>query len=237
MTGPIALVGSGEWLPVMTEVEAGLLEGRPQKYVQLSTAAGQEGDESLRRWRQLGAAQAERIGVPVDWLPVIDVESANDPALAARVAGAGLIYLSGGDPGYLAEALLGSVVWDAIVAEWKNGAALAGCSAGAMVMGKTVPRFRGWRPGKAASTEALGLLPHLRVWPHFDRMGGRLPDAFSGLMARKSEGLTVVGIDEDTAIVGGPTEWVVQGRRKAWIIGDDGHKTPFSAGETLTTLQ
>ena len=92
-------------------------------------------------------------------------------------------------------------------------------------------------PGKPATTEALGLLPHIRVWPHFDRMGGRLPDAFSGLMARKSEGLTVVGVDEDTAIVGGPTDWVVQGRQKAWIIGDDGHKTPFSAGETLITPQ
>ena len=66
-------------------------------------------------------------------------------------------------------------------------------------------------------------------------MGGRLPDAISGLMARKSEGLTVIGVDEDTAVVGGPTEWVVQGRQRAWIIGDDGHKTPFEAGETLIT--
>jgi cyanophycinase len=102
-------------------------------------------------------------------------------------------------------------------------------------MGLTVPRFRGWRPGKAASIEGLGLLPHIRVWPHFDRMGGRLPDAISGLMARKSDGLTVIGVDEDTAVVGGPTEWVVQGRQRAWIIGDDGHKTPFEAGETLST--
>jgi cyanophycinase len=235
MAGPIALVGSGEWLPVMADVEAGLLAGRPQRYVQLSTAAGQEGPDSLGRWRALGQAQAERIGVEVDWLPVIDRSSANDASLAARVAGAGLIYLSGGDPGYLAETLLGSLVWDAIVSEWQAGAALAGCSAGAMVMGSTVPRFRGWRPGKAASVEGLGLLPHIRIWPHFDRMGGRLPDAISGLMARKSDGLTVIGVDEDTAIVGGPTEWVVQGRQRAWVIGDDGHKTPYEVGETLST--
>ncbi len=219
----------------MAGVEAGLLAGRPKKYVQLSTAAGQEGAHSLDRWRSLGAAQGERLGVEVDWVPVIDRASANDPALAARIAGAGLIYLSGGDPGYLAETLVDSLVWQAIVTEWTGGAALAGCSAGAMVLGLTVPRFRGWRPGKSASIPALGLLPHLRVWPHFDRMGGRLPDAMSGLMARKSEGLTVVGIDEDTAIVGGPTEWVVQGRQSAWIIGDGGHKTGFDVGDVLIT--
>jgi cyanophycinase-like exopeptidase len=219
----------------MADVEAGLLVGRPQRYVQISTAAGQEGPDSLERWRGLGAAQAERIGVEVDWLPVLDRASADDPVLAARVAGAGLIYLSGGDPGYLAETLLGSLAWDAIVAQWQSGAALAGCSAGAMVMGLTVPRFRGWRPGKSASIDGLGLLPHIRIWPHFDRMGGRLPDAISGLMARKSDGLTVVGVDEDTAIVGGPTEWIVQGRQRAWVIGDDGHKTPYDVGESLTT--
>jgi len=219
----------------MTDIEADLLVGRPQRYVQLSTAAGQEGAASLDRWRNLGAAQAARIGVPVDWLPVIDAASANDPELAARVAGAGLIYLSGGDPGYLAETLTDSLVWKAIVAEWEGGAALAGCSAGAMVMGQTVPRFRGWRPGKSASIPGLGLLPHVRVWPHFDRMGGRLPDAMSGLMARRSAGITVVGVDEDTAIVGGPAEWVVQGRQQAWIISDDGHKQGFAAGETLHT--
>ncbi|MBC7373040.1 MAG: peptidase, partial [Frankiales bacterium] len=36
--GPLALVGSGEYLPVMLEVEAQLLAGRPARYVQLPTA-------------------------------------------------------------------------------------------------------------------------------------------------------------------------------------------------------
>ncbi|MCW2545185.1 MAG: hypothetical protein JWM40_2737, partial [Frankiales bacterium] len=44
--GPVALVGSGEYLPVMTEVEGLLIEGRPPKYVQIPTAAAPEGEES-----------------------------------------------------------------------------------------------------------------------------------------------------------------------------------------------
>ena len=39
MDGTIALVGSGEYLPVMTEIERGLIAGRAPRYVQIATAA------------------------------------------------------------------------------------------------------------------------------------------------------------------------------------------------------
>ena len=41
--GPIALVGSGEFLPVMEDVDRGLLAGRPPRAAFLPTAAGEEG--------------------------------------------------------------------------------------------------------------------------------------------------------------------------------------------------
>ena len=53
--GPLALVGSGEYLPVMTDVEAMLLDGRAPRYVQLPTAAAPEGQQSLQRWLDLNA--------------------------------------------------------------------------------------------------------------------------------------------------------------------------------------
>ena len=59
--GPIALVGSGEYLPSMLEVERGLLQGRAPRYVQIATAAAPEGDASLERWHRLGAEQAKRM--------------------------------------------------------------------------------------------------------------------------------------------------------------------------------
>ena len=42
--GPLALVGSGEYLPVMADVERMLLAGRPPRYVQIPTAAAPEGE-------------------------------------------------------------------------------------------------------------------------------------------------------------------------------------------------
>jgi len=61
--GPVALVGSGEYLPVMHEVEASLLAGRAPRYVQLATAAAPEGQQSLARWHELGRRAAERLDV------------------------------------------------------------------------------------------------------------------------------------------------------------------------------
>src|SRR5438552_15180852 len=61
--GPLALVGSGEYLAVMAGVEGALIEGRPRRYVQIPTAAAPEGPDRLQYWLDLGAAQAERLGV------------------------------------------------------------------------------------------------------------------------------------------------------------------------------
>ena len=50
--GPLALVGSGEYLPQMAALEAALLVGRPPRYVQLATAAVP--DEEPHDRRKLG---------------------------------------------------------------------------------------------------------------------------------------------------------------------------------------
>ena len=118
----------------MAEIEASLLSGRAPRYVQLATAAVPDGPEVVERWHRLGRQQAERLGVEPVALDVRDRAGADDPAVAAQVAGAALIYLSGGNPGFLADTLRDTAVWNAIVDAWRGGSALAGCSAGAMVM-------------------------------------------------------------------------------------------------------
>jgi len=229
--GPIALVGSGEYLPVMADIEAGLLTGRPPRYIQIATAAVPDGPEVVERWQRLGVAQAERIGVTPVTLPVTTREDAEDPAIVSLLDGAGLIYLSGGNPNFLAETLAGTALWAAITQQWRAGAALAGCSAGAMVMAAWVPTIRHPREG---GTPGLGLLPHLRVIPHFDAFMKRVPDIATRFLVGKDAHVTVVGVDEETALVGGPEEWVVQGKSSAWILkGSERHE--FHPGETLRT--
>ena len=61
--GPLALVGSGEYLPEMADLEASLIKGRPPRYVQLATAAVQDGPSVVDHWHQLGITQAKRLGV------------------------------------------------------------------------------------------------------------------------------------------------------------------------------
>ncbi|MDO8733052.1 MAG: Type 1 glutamine amidotransferase-like domain-containing protein [Actinomycetota bacterium] len=220
--GRIALVGSGEYLPVMQEIEGWLLEGRPKRYVQLATAAAPEGDESLSRWHELGSSASQRLGVEQVIVDVRDRVDADEDQWVQAIAGAGLIYLSGGNPAYLADTLRGSNVWQAIVQEWRNGASLAGCSAGAMAMGGAVNDFRHPRKG---GVEGLGVLPEVRVLPHFDRLTQWMPDI--ALRPFAAKGAMTLGIDEDTALLGesdGSSMWHFRprGRLSAWRIESSG---------------
>jgi cyanophycinase-like exopeptidase len=229
VTGPLALVGSGEYLPVMADVERGLLEGRPPRYVQIPTAAAHEGAASLDRWIALGREQAERLGVESVPLVVRDRTDADDPAFVDQVAGAGLIYLSGGSPTLLAKALAGTAMAAAIEAAWRGGAALAGCSAGAMALTSWVPSLRA--PGTEA-VQGLGVVPHLRVIPHFDRFERRMPDVVTRYLGRAPEGTAVVGIDEETALIWSAGAWAVHGRRQVWVLTSTG-RTGHDAGSRL----
>lgn len=208
----------------MHEVEATLLAGRAARYVQLATAAAPEGEQSLRKWHDLGAEAARRLGVEQVVIDVRTRDDANEPRWAELVAGAGLIYLSGGDPHFLARTLAGTMVWNAIVTEWRSGAAIAGCSAGAMAMAGHVVDFRHPRGG---GISGLGVLPDIRVLPHFDRMAKWVPDfAMHAAFAGESR---VIGVDEDTALVGEPSaeshwEFRVMGRQSAWIVAPE-HRT------------
>jgi len=232
-SGPLALVGSGEYLAVMAEVEGMLLRGRPPRYVQIPTAAAPEGPSSVQRLLDLGASQAERLGV--EQVPVIvrDRDEADAPELAALIKGAGLVYLSGGSPSYLARTLRGTRVWDAVVAAWQSGTALAGCSAGAIALTGWVPSIRNL---DRAPDPGLGIVPALRVLPHFDRMLNWAPDLVARASQDPGAGTTVIGIDEDTAIVdmtGGGHTWQVYGRQQAWVL-ESGTRRGNKAGTTLT---
>jgi len=228
--GPIALVGSGEYLPIMQEIEANLIAGRNPKYVQIPTAAAPEGEASLSKWINLGKAQADRIGVEAVSVVAHDRNDADDPRIAEQVRGAGLIYLSGGNPSFLANTLRDTLLWREIESAWRDGAALAGCSAGAMALADHIPTLR--LPTHTA-TSGFGLLPHIRVLPHFDKMFARIPDFMTRFM-KVPDGVSVVGIDEDTAIVGGPFEWEVKGRQSAWLFVD-GHRVEYGHGQTIVT--
>lgn len=229
--GPIALVGSGEFLPQMVEVDRWLINGRPQRAAFLPTAAGEEGPSSVDRWLKLGTDHYRAMGIEPVPVPVLNADDANNPALAALIDNVGLVYLSGGNPGYIARTLRNSLVWEAIVRAWENGAALAGCSAGAIALTASAPDVR---QGRAMVSEpATNLVKHLTVIPHFDRMAQWAPQMVEQAQAQLAPGSLLVGIDEDTALVGGPTEWTVMGRQRVIVYGPNGPST-FVHGQSVT---
>lgn len=211
----LALVGSGEFLPPIAAVDRELARRlpAPPRVVCLPTAAGTEGAERIRYWMELGEGHFSRLGFAVQALPVIDRPSANDPAYAETISQANFVYLSGGRPDYLYETLQGSRVWDAILSVLANGGLLAGCSAGAMVLGEQFFGFPQWKPG-------FNLIPGVTIIPHFDELPEFMLKAARLLVGDR---LKVIGIEASTALVfddgryevlgsGGVTLWTREGK-------------------------
>lgn len=236
MTGLIALLGSGEYLPVMDDVDRHLLancgaNGNKPRVVCLPTAAGREGDASVNRWSRMGVEHFTRLGADVWAAPVIDAESANDLNHASAVEDADIIYFSGGDPGYLFRTLKDSLVWQAAQKALARGAVYAGCSAGAMILGREIPDFR--TMGLCA-IPAFGLVPIAFVLPHFDAIPLLGKPLASTLRGRLKKDDVMVGVDENTAIVGKTNEeWLVLGKAKAHVFTKEESKS-YAAGEKFS---
>lgn len=233
-SGPLALAGSGEFLPVMEPVDRVLLQGRPPKVAIVPTAAALEGRARVSYWLDLGRRHYEAMGVEAVPVPVGSAADADDPAWCERIAGVGLVYLSGGDPHHLAATLRGSSLWRAIDSAWRQGTALAGCSAGAMALGAGAPALLGRGHGVAGGVpNGLGLLPGLVVIPHFDRIGRWSPDAVERFRDWSPPGTVLLGIDEQTAMVGGGGRWQVWGNGSVWVLGPHG-TCQVAAGHELS---
>ena len=218
MNGSLALVGSGEYLPAMAEFEKSLLEdgiknGKENIYIQIPTAAAQESTSRLEYWKDLGQKQAQAIGAKPLFLPIYTREDAQNMSYVNQISNGALIYMSGGDPHYLAKTLIDTPIWQAIVKNWQSGASLAGCSAGAMVLSSQIPNFR---LSRAQPTVGLNLIPNIRVIPHFNKFFKWIPESAAKLLMHVPDDSVLIGIDELTAIVkrGGSDFWQVYGQAK-----------------------
>ncbi|MCI0347199.1 MAG: Type 1 glutamine amidotransferase-like domain-containing protein [Chloroflexi bacterium] len=233
MPGPVALVGAGEFLPQMAEVDRGLLaatgRSRPRVAI-LPTASVPDGEDVFQRWAAMGVQHFSALGAEVEPVLVRDRGGAGDEAFVQAVGEADLIYLSGGKPSFLMATIAGTRLASVILDAHARGAVVAGCSAGAMVLAARVPGIRGrvvpwpirWRLG-------LGLVPGAAVLPHYDAW----PEPFSALMALQApRGTAVIGIDEDTAIIGRDGSWQVQGRARA-TLWRGRHRERFRRGEVF----
>ena len=225
-TGTIALVGSGEFLPPILPLDQKLLAhlGEEPRVVIIPTASAPDGPGVPERWAQMGIVHFEALGVQVEEVMLLTREDARKAELVEKIARANFVYFSGGKPRYLLETLRNTPAWEAIATIYHQGGVIAGCSAGAMVMGAALfdfPKF--WK-----TLPALNVAPGLVIIPHFDE----LPSAMLAALNHKNQETTIVGVDGSTALVGHAGAWTVYGKSKVTVFEADG-RVSYSAGQQV----
>jgi cyanophycinase len=229
--GPLALVGGDELHPGNEPQDRLLVDaarGGPA-FVVTTAAARQHPEraaENARRW-------FDELGLELEELPLTQ-SRARSAELAARARAGRFFYLVGGDPGLVPTVLAGTSSWEAIVEAWRNGAALAGSSAGAMAFGEwTLIRDRMPGDDRRRFRPALGLIAGIAVVPHFDTFGTRWVDA--SLAAAPRDDVILLGLDERTAAVFVDGRWRVEGAGSVSLI-THASRHVFASGEDIRGL-
>lgn len=226
VNGTVALVGAGEYLEGMLPVDKKLLErvnGTPRVVV-LPTASAPDGEGVPERWARMGVEHFAQLGVSAEPVMLLNRTDADNAEISSHILESNFIYFSGGKPRFLLETLQGTRSWQAILDVFAAGGIIAGCSAGAMVLGGVVFDFpQIWR-----TIPALGLVPGIAIIPHFDE----LPALMVGTITRGKRKSTIVGIDGTTALVGSDHQWIVHGRGSVTVFAKNG-KQRYAEGEIV----
>lgn len=236
MPGTIALVGAGEFLEGMAAVDRHLVAQVPDPPARVAIIPTAAAQEDPRAWTDMGVPHFQRLGAQAQPVFVMDRSSAADPNMAERVRQANFVYLSGGSPGYLLESLRDTPVWEAMQEVYRRGGVIAGCSAGAMVLGGLTRVFRGPRNPQAPRdinwewAEGLGLLPGIAVAPHFNRLAGERLARYIDMLP---PALALLGVDEHTAAVSDGATWQVMGRGGVALFHQGGN-TRYETGQRFT---
>ncbi|MCG2586220.1 cyanophycinase [Massilia sp. TS11] len=187
--------------------------GRGARVAVFPTASADPQGAGAAAAARLRAAGAEAFVVPVaPRLPGDARQAADDAALAARVAAAGGAYFVGGDQNRIVQALRhadGSAtrVLDAVWRLYQRGGVVAGSSAGAAIMSRTMftePRGLLAMLGEGAKVGAdigpgLGFIgEQVFIDQHF-LVRGRVARLIPAMLASGQR--IGVGIDEDTAML------------------------------------
>lgn len=202
--GTLLLEGGAEFSGAMREPDLRAIEMAGGAHVSIRivpTAAAPDknhlraGNNGIRWFRSLGAKNVEPV-------LLINKDSADDFEIAGTLRAARLIYMLGGFTHYLAQTLKDSMAWDSILGAYKDGAVVAGSSAGAMVLCEYY-----FDPGRRVVERGLNLVPNACVLPHHNTFGKGWVDKLKSLLP----GVTLLGIDEQTGMLTGGAAWQVLG--------------------------
>ncbi|MEO7002848.1 MAG: Type 1 glutamine amidotransferase-like domain-containing protein [Ktedonobacterales bacterium] len=255
--GAVALVGAGEYTDAMNMTDAWLLQtlGGPTvaRVALLPTASGLEAN-SPTMWNEMGQRHFAALGVQdirSTW--ILNRDGASDPKQLDLLSGANFFYLSGGNPQHTIDSLRDTPAWEIMRAAYAQGAVLAGCSAGAMAMSGYTISLRQVMAGVITGgpqdwAPALGIVPRVVVFPHFDRMPRMLSQpTLQRLIKGAPAGRVMLGVDERTALVritlpqqdgaegeAGQARWRVMGEQTVSVFTSNAEAQVLRVGDELT---
>ena len=222
--GRIALVGGDEFREGCEGMDEAILtatgKSAPTALIIPTAAAFERPDIAARN----GARHFTSLGADAHTLMALDRKDAMDVGLSSEIDSADLIYLTGGNPAHLLDTLSESTLLYSIIAALERGAALAGSSAGAMVMGSWM-RFREWR-------RALGIAEGIATLPHHERAD---QDSTLRELGSSAPGEldAVFGVDGRCGALGGPQGWTALGSGNVTVYRNGGWQR-YSDGDTFT---
>lgn len=245
--GPIALFGSGETAPGAHRIHSFVMRKltAPVAVAILETPAGFEPNSAavagkisaylerhLRNFSpQISVVPARKRGSPFD---------PDDPQIAQPIFEADYLFMGPGSPSYAVRQLQGSYAWQALLARHRLGAAICFSSATTVAAGRyTLPVYEIYKVGQDLhwidGLDFFGLFGlTLAVVPHWNNNdGGEELDTsrcymgqerFARLLALLPQGVTVLGLDENTGVVIDPNTGDCQ------LVGQGG-ATVLAGGE------
>ena len=209
-------MGGGEWQDGCREFDTELCRASgADEVVVLPTAAAFEQPD---RVGENAVAYFDDLGIKARVLPVLHRTEAEDPKVATSLRKAKFVYLADGSPLHLRSVLKDSALFDALLAVYHGGGAVAASGAGATLLCDPMVDPRG-----GAYTVGLGVVRNLAVFPYHGTAADHLRERSIDLLPAAA---TLVGIDEQTALIR---------RSGAWTVAGAGSVTVYSAG-TATKL-
>jgi len=222
--GPIVLFGSGETSPSAQKVFDYILRGMPAspQIALLETPAGFELNSAqvIGRIGDFLSHNLQNYHPRIEIVPARAKGSAfspDDPGIVAPLLSADMIFMGPGSPTYAVRQLEDSLAWHTLQARHRLGAVLVFASAAVIAISRyALPVYEiykvgedlHWKPGLDLLGQydlPLVFIPH---WNNHD--GGAELDTsrcfmgqrrFASLMAQLPTGLTVMGIEENTALI------------------------------------
>ncbi len=221
------------------------LAGAADARIVVISTASSLGAEAGERYRQVFTELGVR---HIRLLHAVTRQQANEETSVLAVADATGVFLTGGNQLRLSSTIGGTSLAEAVLERFRQGAVIAGTSAGASAMSSHMIAFgaSGATPKQRMAQIAAGLsvLPGVIVDQHFQQRNrlGRLLSLIA-----QNPSLLGLGIDEDTAGVVGPDHvmevigrgsiTVVDGSRSetdAWEVG--GHRPILLSNVILHSL-